>query len=156
MSTEQTLPATAPTFKDKARLVAIGLVLGLVIGAAGALKVYLNASGEIGARDDTILVLQGSAAQLGARNSLLQVRVHLARGLMELDGQNFGTANAQIAEAARVLSAIQPNQLAVNPTTLAETQERLGRAKVDVGLDVTAQRADLVNLILSVDQLIGQ
>ena len=36
------------------------------------------------------------------------------------------------------------------------TPEDVGRAKVDVGPDVTAQRADLVNLILSVDQLIGQ
>lgn len=156
MSTEPTLPTAGPTLKDKVRLVAIGLGLGLLIGAGGALKVYLNAFGEIGARDDKILALQDDAMLLGAHSSLLQVRVHLARALMELDGQNFGKANDQIAEANRLLSVVEPTLLRVAPATLAATQERMGRAKVDVGLDVTAQRADLISLIQSVDQLIGQ
>lgn len=154
MSTEETLPAKTPAFKDKARTVAVGLVLGLVLGAGWSLKVFLDGRADVAERDDQILALENDAVRLGARTGLLQARVHLARALMALDGQNFGTANEQITEATRLLSVLDAGQASVDAAGLAAVKERIGRAKVDVGLEVTAQRVDLVGLILAVDQLI--
>lgn len=154
MSAEETLPARAPAVKDKARLVAIGLVLGMLLGAGWSLKVFMDGRATIAERDTTIRSLEADAQRLGARTGLLQARVHLARALMALDGQNFGTCNEQLASAARLLSGLDAAQAGLDSAALGSVQERVGRAKVDVGVDVTAQRVDLIGLTLAVDQLI--
>ena len=93
-------------------------------------------------------------------------------------GIDLGTTNSVVAvmeggEAVVIPSSegarLIPSVVAVNPKTgerlvgqvarrqsITNSDNTIFSVKRLMGLDVTAQRADLVNLILSVDQLIGQ
>lgn len=147
-------PAAPSSWQKTVKMVLIGLGLGLVLGGGGALKVYLSGADALDASEAKVAEAQAAVTKLEARQSLLRVNLHLQRALSAFDAQNFGVCDEQLTTAKGLMAGLDAAAAGADPAKAEALQKRLARAKVEVGLDLVAQRADLVSLVAASDALI--
>ena len=152
-SSDTSLPAVP--LKARARLVGIGLLVGLVLGAAGSLYVYFEMRGAVSAAEEQVEVQREAQREQASRNALLTARVGLSRALVELDRRNFGTANEYIEGAADAVQRAEADVLKVDAKALSDMRIDLLGARLDVSADLEAQRSRLLEVGGRLDAMIG-
>ncbi|MFT5682028.1 MAG: hypothetical protein ACI8RZ_002946 [Myxococcota bacterium] len=141
--TEKIEATKAPAgWKVKSKFMAIGLLVGLIGGGAGAGKVYLDASG-------TIETLEASAASANDRDSALQARAAVAATETELEAQNLGNARKHLEVAKLKLAEVDKEAGHLDASILATITERLNAVNISDGSNTVANTAlDEIGLAL--------
>lgn len=150
-----TTPAAGSSTNTTMKTAGIGLAVGLVLGLGLTLKVYMSGQDALTEQVAQTEQAQATAQKLASRVALLEVHLDLRRALDAFDAQNFGLANDKLAAAGVLLGKVDVATSGADASAVSALSERLGRAKVDVGLDMVAQRADLASLLASADTLLG-
>lgn len=86
-------------------------------------------------------------------NKLLEARIALYRAAADLDQRNFGMANARLQEAAKILTAVEPSKIDVDPARLEALRREVTSTSIAVALDLEQQRIRLLSLAWQLDQL---
>jgi len=150
-----TMPTPAPATNSTMKTAGIGLAVGLVLGLGLTGKVYMSGQDALSAQQEQTAQAEATAQKLASRVALLEVHLDLRRALDAFDAQNFGLANDKLAAAGVLLGKVDVATSGADASAVSALSDRLGRAKVDVGLDMVAQRADLASLLSAADGLLG-
>ncbi len=116
-------PAAAAGWKVKSKFMAIGVLIGLIGGGAGAGKVYMDAS-------STIDALEASSAIAHERDSALQARAAVAAAETELEAQNFGNVQKHLDVAKLKLAEASKADSHLDAGIMATIKERLEAVSV--------------------------
>jgi hypothetical protein len=119
-------PATEPPvaiWKVKSAYMAVGLLLGLIGGGAGALWVYMGAS-------STIEALESAAAIANERDSALQARAAVAAAETALEAQDLDSARKHLDVARLKLSEASGASSHLDVGVMATINERLAAVSV--------------------------
>lgn len=133
----------------------IGLVIGLALGLGLTIKTYMSGQDALSAQVEQTAQAEATSHKLASRVALLEVHLDLRRALDAFDAQNFGLANDKLAAAGVLLGKVDVATSGADADAVSALAGRLGRAKIDVGVDMVAQRADLVGLLQAADGLLG-
>lgn len=145
-------------FMAAAKFTVIGLLIGGVLGGAGAGYVWWNDQQAIAAAntakeegiqaaDEALEAERSRMAELETRAARLEARAEVARALDELDRRNFGNVGEHLQAAAGKLEG-DPAKAA------AELRGALGQVDIDPGADLETIRTTLRGLAAKVDGLL--
>ncbi len=121
--------------KVKSTYMAVGLLLGLISGGAGALWVYVGAS-------STITALESAAAIAHERDSALQARAAVAAAETALESQDVDSARKHLDVARLKLSEASSTGSHLDAGVMATISERLAAVSLSAAKEI--ERADTV------------
>ena len=149
-------PAKLP-FVSRLKHLGVGGVLGLLIGGAGAGKVWMDGTAAVDEAEAAAQTAKADANKAIAdvkseldeatkRENVLRARWYLSRAMNDLEAANFGLVNQHLAAAARELDGMEEYKT-IRATVLA--------TKITDFSSLEAPRAVLRGLMRQVDTAIG-
>ncbi len=141
-------PRTDGGWKVKMKFLGIGALLGLLVGGAGAGKVYLDLSGQV----DALELKQASAE---SREAVLAARAAVAAAAVALSAENFGSAKDKVAAARLKLRGLNAETAALDAEVLQTVSQRLDGINIVVGGSNASAVSGLNEVGLALDRLMG-
>lgn len=147
----QQSPRVRPRRGSRAKSFLIGLVIGLVC-AIIAYAVGLG-KGKAGTRAAEARAQQAEqkVAPLEATVQLLQARGLISRAAQELEARNFGSAEASVQSAAKILATPPPG---ADAERIAAIRSQLEGTTLSVSDNVGTQRERLMDLARQMDTVL--
>ncbi len=164
---EETPNAPKVPLLERIKMLAVGLVVGLLIGGIGAGKVWLDLSGAVSEAREAAQVAEANAAsRLEAQKAELAktkgaVLVHRARieateTLAALLQQNYGSAGEHLQQVRSLLEALDPDQHGLDPAKLEAARKASRATNIEVAGDLAEQVRLLRALNTAIDALAKQ
>ena len=160
MSDEIAKPASVP-FTVKLKFLAIGVVLGCLLGLGGVAKVWMDKSGEV--HDAVAMVEQSKTtmeaskaniAKADGQRRLLKARVAATLAAYDFQRQNYGTAGDHLKVARGHLDALDASVHGIEATSLNTVRSAEKATTDDASGDLNAQADAIYQLGKQLDPLI--
>ncbi len=146
-------------FMAKAKLGMGGLVMGLLIGGAGAGWLWWQGDQALSTlqsdMDSRVGELQQAVDLANGRAHVMRARVQLDRAGDQASQENFGAAKASLSEAVGALDKATPKTAGVSAEAISSAKAALGSVSLEAGGDPTALGAQIGQAEAALDSLIG-
>jgi len=147
------------------KFIGAGLAVGLVLGGAGAAKVWWDMSSAVQSQTAAVQAtqeqcaadteaLRTQAVHEASVQAMLSVRVGLSQAVEELDRSNFGTAKERLEEARTTLAQVKAETLGVDDQAFGTLVGLLTAADIIASTDLGPQRQKLQATARSVHDLL--
>ena len=140
-------PPTQSGWQVKGKFLVIGLLVGLLAGGLGALKVYTDQSGGRESAEERV-------SQLEAQQRALQARAAVATAASELSRQNFGTAREKLSTAKELLGQVNADAAGLDPAVVKTIQDRLNGVEISTEGPQNMTVSTLEEIGLALDQAV--
>ena len=153
----------APTvpFTAKLKFLAIGVVVGCVLGLGGVAKVWMDKNAEV---NDAHALVQKSEAMMGETKAVaskaegqarvLKARVAATQAAYDFQRQNYGTAGDYLKVARGHLDALDASVHGLDAAALDAVRASAKATTVDSAGDLNAQADAIFQLGKQLDPLI--
>lgn len=136
---------------SRAKSFLIGLVIGLIIALVAYFSGQSKGRAGLEAAQTRAQQAETKAATLEATNRLLQARGLIMRSAMDLEARNFGTAQADVQSAAKLLESAPAG---ADAGRVSAIRSQLESTTVSVSDNVGRQRERLMDLARQMDTLL--
>lgn len=163
---EETAVAPTPVpILAKLKFLGIGAVVGLLLGGAGAGKVWFDMSSQVSAATESAAKIEAeakdgmtkAASDLDAAKGqarVLKARVAAALAQYEFNRQNFGSAGDQVKVLREHLEAVDASVHGVDAAKLDAAKKAAMATNIEVAGDLPTQADQIRRMGAAIDALV--
>lgn len=159
-------PTSGATPPSKFKLIFIGIVVALVLGAALYGFGFFRGNAQLAAQkadsESRIQLLQNQLGEKQGELSVVQNRVHLMqaraelyRTALDLERRNFGIANTHLKDSAALLSHLESTP-GIDVEKLSALRDAVAKTDINVAVDLEAQRNTVLDFAAQLEALVPQ